>query len=120
MLTHTAPSLCCASGHACWAGPLAAAAVLLAAGPAAADGGSTAPANFGFSCAGCHMGGGNVTAPGATLRLEDLQRNGFADGDALYALIYSGRGKMPGFGQDCAPKVRGYGARAAHAPCDSV
>lgn len=42
--------------------------------------------------------------PGATLFTEDLQRNGRAMPEALYEIIYSGKGKMPGFGQDCAPR----------------
>lgn len=42
---------------------------------------------------------------GATLKLADLQRNSVADADALYQVIYSGRGKMPGYGQECTPKV---------------
>ena len=26
--------------------------------------------------------------------------------DALYNLIYKGKGKMPGYGKECAPRVR--------------
>lgn len=62
---------------------------------------------FQASCAGCHAGGGNVVQAGATLKLADLQRNGVADPDALFKVIYSGRGKMPGYGKECTPKVRG-------------
>ena len=38
------------------------------------------------------------------------QRNGRDTPEALYQIIYGGKGKMPGYGQDCAPKVpRGQG-----------
>jgi hypothetical protein len=59
-----------------------------------------------FCCAGCHVGGGNIVQAGATLFTADLQKNGVADSGSLYQLIYAGKGRMPGFGQDCAPKVR--------------
>jgi hypothetical protein len=56
--------------------------------------------------AGCHVGGGNIVQAGATLFQADLEKNGVADSGSLYQLIYAGKGRMPGFGQDCAPKVR--------------
>ncbi|GLI67392.1 hypothetical protein VaNZ11_011576 [Volvox africanus] len=59
---------------------------------------------FNNKCAGCHMNGGNVLAVGATLFPEDLRRNGVDSSEALYKIIYGGKGKMPGFGKDCAPK----------------
>lgn len=42
---------------------------------------------------------------GPTLYLADLEKNQLADPPAIYQVIYSGRGKMPGYGIDCAPKV---------------
>ena len=57
-------------------------------------------------CAGCHINGGNIVQANATLFTADLQRNGLIDPDSLYQLIYRGKGRMPGFGQDCAPRVR--------------
>ena len=56
--------------------------------------------------AGCHAGGGNVVQAGATLSTGDLRKNGMLDPDALYNQIYRGKGKMPGYGKDCAPRVR--------------
>ena len=44
---------------------------------------------------------------GASLRTGDLQRNSAASSEAIYDLIYKGKGKMPGYGKECAPKVRG-------------
>jgi len=43
---------------------------------------------------------------GATLRTGDLQKNGMLDPEALFNLIYKGKGKMPGYGINCAPRVR--------------
>ena len=54
--------------------------------------------------AGCHAGGGNVVQAGATLFPGDLKKNGM-DRDAIYTIIYRGKGKMPGYGKDCAPRV---------------
>jgi hypothetical protein len=34
-----------------------------------------------------------------------MQRNGRATPEGLYEIIYKGKGKMPGFGKDCAPRV---------------
>ncbi|CAD7701420.1 unnamed protein product [Ostreobium quekettii] len=62
---------------------------------------------FESSCAGCHVGGGNVVG-GSTLKLPDLKANGLDEPGALYKLIYAGKGRMPGFGEECAPKVQHY------------
>ena len=55
--------------------------------------------------AGCHVGGGNMVQAGATLKEADLQRNSAASVEAIYDLVYNGKGKMPGYGAGCAPKV---------------
>lgn len=54
---------------------------------------------------GCHAGGGNIVQAGASLQTSDLQKNGAATTDAIYKLIYSGKGKMPGYGKECTPRV---------------
>jgi cytochrome c6 len=80
---------------------------------AAADAPSIASI-FTGKCAGCHAGGGNILLASATLRTEDLERNGYASPEALYALIYGGKGRMPGYGADCAPRgACTFGARLA-------
>ena len=54
---------------------------------------------------GCHAAGGNVVAREKTLSLADLQARGYAGGAAaVAALVERGAGKMPGFGESCAPK----------------
>jgi cytochrome c6 len=84
---------------------------LAPAAPAHADQ-AAAAGNFALKCAGCHAGGGNVLQAGATLATADLQRNGYGDPEALYDLIYKGKGRMPGFGRECAPKGQcTFGAR---------
>ncbi|KAG2494468.1 hypothetical protein HYH03_007520 [Edaphochlamys debaryana] len=65
---------------------------------------ATVQDTFTMKCAGCHMGGGNVQAAGATLFPEDLARNGVDSPEALFKIIYSGKGRMPGFGTECAPR----------------
>lgn len=59
---------------------------------------------FGRSCIGCHDGGGNIIMPGSTLFLKDLQRNGVDTEDKIYQVTYSGKGRMPGFGEKCTPR----------------
>jgi cytochrome c6 len=63
-----------------------------------------APLLFSRNCAGCHAGGGNVVSPGNTLFEADLSRNGLLSSEKLFEVVYSGRGKMPGYGLGCAPK----------------
>ena len=41
-----------------------------------------------------------------------MERNGYLDVDAIYNIVYSGKGKMYGFGEQCAPKGKcTFGAR---------
>ena len=82
----------------------AAAVALAAAAPAPPSWAATAAETFAAKCAGCHMQGGNVLAAGATLFPADLERNGRATPEAVYEIVYGGKGKMPGFGAGCAPK----------------
>ncbi|KAK9133922.1 hypothetical protein Scep_013450 [Stephania cephalantha] len=59
---------------------------------------------FRKACIGCHDGGGNIIQPGATLFLKDLQRNGVEKEEEIYRVTYYGNGRMPGFGENCAPR----------------
>lgn len=63
---------------------------LMACGGAWADV-AAAEGNFAVKCIGCHVGGGNITKAGAGLFPEDLKRNGVAEPDAIYQLIYAGK-----------------------------
>ncbi|GAB4820382.1 hypothetical protein N2152v2_007428 [Parachlorella kessleri] len=42
----------------------------------------------------------------ATLKLADLQKQGLTEPGVVYDVIYNGRGQMPGYGLECAPKLR--------------
>ncbi|KAG1652894.1 hypothetical protein FOA52_003934 [Chlamydomonas sp. UWO 241] len=91
--------------HAAAAAALAtAASLLLLSGSVLADDLGPISAVFDSKCAGCHMGGGNNLQAGATLFEGDLAKNGVESPEALYKIIYSGKGKMPGYGTDCAPR----------------
>uniref|UniRef100_A0A5B6ZXA0 Cytochrome c-553 n=1 Tax=Davidia involucrata TaxID=16924 RepID=A0A5B6ZXA0_DAVIN len=59
---------------------------------------------FGRACIGCHYAGGNIIQPGATLFLKDLQRNGIDTEEEIYRVTYYGKGRMPGFGENCTPR----------------
>nr|GEW98603.1 cytochrome c6, chloroplastic [Tanacetum cinerariifolium] len=67
---------------------------------------------FGRACIGCHVAGGNILQPGATLFLKDLQRNGVDTEEEIYRITYYGKGRMPGFGELCTPRGQcTFGAR---------
>ncbi|KAG9438922.1 hypothetical protein H6P81_019087 [Aristolochia fimbriata] len=67
---------------------------------------------FNKACIGCHVAGGNIIQPGATLFLEDLQRNGIETEEGIYGITYYGKGRMPGFGENCTPRGQcTFGAR---------
>ncbi|XP_022146690.1 cytochrome c6, chloroplastic [Momordica charantia] len=59
---------------------------------------------FSQSCIGCHDGGGNIIQPGATLFSSDLERNGADEEEEIYHITYYGKGRMPGFGENCKPR----------------
>ncbi|KAI7999989.1 hypothetical protein LOK49_LG09G02641 [Camellia lanceoleosa] len=59
---------------------------------------------FGRSCIGCHDGGGNIIQQGATLFLKDLQRNEVDTEEEIFRVTYYGKGRMPGFGENCTPR----------------
>ncbi|XVF27253.1 hypothetical protein REPUB_Repub14bG0090800 [Reevesia pubescens] len=59
---------------------------------------------FRQACIGCHDGGGNIIQPGATLFTKDLQRNGVDTEEEIYRVTYFGKGRMPGFGENCTPR----------------
>ncbi|KAK6931938.1 Cytochrome c-like domain [Dillenia turbinata] len=84
---------------------------------------------FGRACIGCHDGGGNIIQPvcfltsdnysyaafrsspthifflqGATLFTNDLQRNGVDTEEEIFRVTYFGKGRMPGFGENCMPR----------------
>ena len=59
---------------------------------------------FSTTCAGCHAGGGNIVKREATLNLSDLSKYGLDSPEALFDIIYFGKGSMPGYGEKCQPR----------------
>ncbi|XP_030470858.2 cytochrome c6, chloroplastic [Syzygium oleosum] len=59
---------------------------------------------FRRACIGCHDAGGNIIQPGATLFMKELQRNGVDTEEEIYRVTYFGKGRMPGFGENCTPR----------------
>ncbi|CAK7336993.1 unnamed protein product [Dovyalis caffra] len=59
---------------------------------------------FNRACIGCHDAGGNIIQPGATLFTKDLERNGADTEEEIYRITYFGKGRMPGFGENCTPR----------------
>ena len=70
--------------------------------PCVADG--PAVVIFETKCAACHAGGGNALSPLKTLKLEALQKNGYAEVDPLVSLLRNGKGQMPKY-QGAIPPV---------------
>lgn len=83
---------------------LAASAFLIGASPARAFDGDAAVTFSSKGCVGCHAAGGNVVNGSATLFTRDLERNGLTTKDDVARVIELGKGKMPGYGEACAPK----------------
>ena len=42
---------------------------------------------------------------GKSLQHPDLERNGAGSVAEIYDLVYNGKGKMPGYGTGCTPRV---------------
>ena len=62
-----------------------------------------------------------MLAAGKSLQLGDLERNDVATVQDVYALVYAGRNKMPGFGKGCAPKGQcTFAARLSDAEVEDV
>jgi len=57
---------------------------------------------FVAKCAGCHPAGANKIDITKTLYWDDMERNGYRDYDKIWQIIRYGKGKMPGYAEDCA------------------
>eukprot|EP00667_Euglena_gracilis_P017078 EG_transcript_17930 len=92
--SHLAPAVLAAAAAAYTAG----------AGPALAA--ASGEELFQSKCAACHANGGNVTNPFKTLQRASLQSDGLPDAEAIGAVVETGQGPMPGYGESCAPQGR--------------
>ncbi|CAL5410481.1 unnamed protein product [Camellia sinensis] len=60
---------------------------------------------FGRSCIGCHDGGGNIIQP-------IYRENEVDTEEEIFRVTYYGKGRMPGFGENCTPRGQcTFGAR---------
>lgn len=71
---------------------------------------------FAAKCAGCHLGGGNVLQPGATLFTEDLQVRACAARAAHDATRLAVRRQHAGYSGRCATAAQSTGSRSAPGP----
>lgn len=83
---------------------VAACLVSLSPAPAPAQELQSSEQTFSTTCAGCHAGGGNIVKREATLKLSDLSKYGLDSPEALFDIIYFGKGSMPGYGEKCQPR----------------
>lgn len=98
-----------------------AAMMTLAGSPAVAFDGDAAGAFSSRGCVGCHAAGGNVVNGSATLFAKDLERNGLISKEDVAKVIELGRGKMPGYGEACAPRgACTFGARLDASEIDAL
>ncbi|MGA0006449.1 MAG: c-type cytochrome [Burkholderiaceae bacterium] len=89
--------------------------------PAVAFDGDAAGAFSSRGCVGCHAAGGNVVNGSATLFAKDLERNGLNTKLDVAKVIELGRGKMPGYGEACAPRgACTFGARLDASEIDAL
>lgn len=72
-------------------------AIILLASPAFAVDLKDGAQIFIANCSGCHANGGNVVRRGKTLKLKDLQRNGYATVDAIAQIVTNGKGNMSAY-----------------------
>ncbi len=54
-------------------------------------------------CIGCHPGGGNIIRRGKTLQAKALEKNGYAEVEAIATIIRNGKGNMSAFGDRLTP-----------------
>lgn len=52
---------------------------------------------FQANCVGCHVNGGNIIRRGKNLKLKALQKNGYADVDAIASIVSNGKANMSAY-----------------------
>ena len=86
------------------AGTAAAACLALHPGPLPCYADAQGVAIFEAKCAACHASGGNVLQPLKTLKVEALEKNGYAEQGAVVNLLRNGKGQIPKY-QGAIPPV---------------
>jgi len=72
---------------------------------------------FVAKCAGCHPNGGNSIVGSKSLFWDDMERNGYRDFERVKQIVRYGKGKMPGYAEDCA-QVQDYTQCGVISPLD--
>ncbi len=52
---------------------------------------------FEVNCVGCHVNGGNIIRRGKNLKLKALQKNGYADVEAIASIVTNGKANMSAY-----------------------
>lgn len=52
---------------------------------------------FNVNCVGCHVNGGNIIRRGKNLKLKALQKNGYADVEAIASIVTNGKANMSAY-----------------------
>ncbi|MEM9944788.1 MAG: c-type cytochrome [Cyanobacteria bacterium P01_D01_bin.36] len=69
---------------------------------------------FELNCAGCHLNGGNVIRRGKNLKRRAMERNGYAEVDAIAQIITNGKGIMSAYGDRLSEEEISAIARYVH------
>lgn len=59
---------------------------------------------FQVNCVGCHVNGGNIIRRGKNLKLKTLQKNGYADVEAIAFLVSNGKANMSAYKDRLTPE----------------
>lgn len=59
---------------------------------------------FQVHCVGCHVNGGNIIRRGKNLKLKALQKNGYADVEAIASLVTNGKANMSAYKDRLTPQ----------------
>lgn len=59
---------------------------------------------FQVNCVGCHVNGGNIIRRGKNLKLKALQKNGYADVEAIASLVTNGKANMSAYKDRLTPQ----------------
>lgn len=59
---------------------------------------------FQVNCVGCHVNGSNIIRRGKNLKLKALQKNGYADVEAIASLVTNGKANMSAYKDRLTPQ----------------
>ena len=59
---------------------------------------------FQVNCVGCHVNGSNIIRRGKNLKLKALQKNGYADVEAIASIVSNGKANMSAYKDRLTPE----------------